>query len=183
VNNASAINLSPTEALEAKRFDLMHGINVRGTFLVSRACIPFLKKGVNPHILNLSPPLDLNPKWFGGHLAYTMSKYGMSMVVLGLAEELKPYGIAANALWPQTTIATAAVQNLLGGDYLMQRSRKPEIVGDAALAIFRRSSKECTGNFFIDEEVLRQEGVTDFTPYAVNPEHPLMPDLFIEGAR
>ncbi|ANE51932.1 SDR family oxidoreductase [Flavisolibacter tropicus] len=180
VNNASAISLTPTGLTESKRFDLMHGINVRGTFFMSKACIPHLKNASNPHILTLSPPLDMQPKWFGAHLAYTMSKYGMSMVMLGLAEELKPLGIAANALWPKTTIATAAVQNLLGGDYLMQRSRKPEIVADAAAAIVTRSSKECTGNFFIDEEVLQQEGVNDFTVYAVDPAMPLQPDLFVD---
>src|SRR5215203_2084441 len=140
INNASAINLSPTEQLEAKRFDLMQGINVRGTFLMSQHCIPHLKKSSNPHILNLSPPLNLNPKWFGSHVAYTMSKYGMSMIVLGLAEELKKYKIGVNALWPRTTIATAAVQNLLGGDYLIQRSRTPEIVADAAYYILNKSS-------------------------------------------
>lgn len=180
INNASAINLTPTEYTEPKRFDLMHGINVRGTFLMSKACIPHLKKVSNPHILTLSPPLDLQPKWFGAHLAYTMSKYGMSMIMMGLAEELKPHRIAANALWPRTTIATAAVQNLLGGDYLMQRSRKPEIVADAALAIVTRPSNECTGNFFIDEEVLQQEGITDFAAYAVDPAMPLQPDLFVD---
>jgi citronellol/citronellal dehydrogenase len=179
VNNASAINLMPTEQLEAKRFDLMHSINVRGTLLVSKACIPYLKKSENPHILNLSPPLDLDPRWFGPHLAYTLSKYGMSMIVLGLAAELKPYGIAANALWPRTTIATAAVQNLLGGDYLIQRSRTPEIVADAAYAIFSKRAEECSGNFFIDEEVLQQEGITDFSKYAVNPGNELQKDLFI----
>ncbi|MDB5251648.1 MAG: short-chain dehydrogenase [Flaviaesturariibacter sp.] len=179
VNNASAINLSPTEKLEAKRFDLMHAINVRGTFLVSQACIPHLKKGQNPHILNLSPPLDMDPKWFRDHTAYTMSKYGMSMVALGLSEELRGAGVAANALWPRTTIATAAVQNLLGGDYLIQRSRKPEIVADAAFAIISRPSTECTGNFFIDEDVLRAEGMTDFSHYAVNGDNPLQNDLFI----
>jgi citronellol/citronellal dehydrogenase len=179
VNNASAINLSPTEQLEPKRYDLMHDINVRGTFLMSRACIPYLKKAPNPHILNLSPPLNMNPRWFGSHLAYTMSKYGMSMVVLGLAEELRKDKIAANALWPKTTIATAAVQNLLGGDFLMQRSRKPEIVADAAFYILSRPSAECTGNFFIDEDILAQEGITDLSGYAVNPAHKLMPDLFI----
>ncbi|TCZ67899.1 SDR family oxidoreductase [Flaviaesturariibacter aridisoli] len=180
INNASAINLLPTEQLEAKRFDLMHGINVRGTFLVSKACIPFLRKADNPHILNLSPPLDLDPRWFGMHLAYTLSKYGMSMVVLGLAEELRAAGVAANALWPHTTIATAAVQNLLGGDYLIQRSRRPEIVADAAFAILSRPSRECTGNFFIDEDVLRAEGVTDFDKYAVNPGGELQKDLFVK---
>ncbi|RYY97910.1 MAG: short chain dehydrogenase, partial [Chitinophagaceae bacterium] len=149
------------------------------TLLVSKACIPYLKKAENPHILNLSPPLDLDPRWFGPHLAYTMSKYGMSMIVLGLSEELRSYGVAANALWPRTTIATAAVQNLLGGDYLVQRSRTPDIVADAAHAIFSRSAKECTGNFFIDEEVLAQEGITDLAHYAVNPGNELQKDLFV----
>ncbi len=179
INNASAITLSSTEQTESKRWDLMHGINVKGTFFMSKECIPHLKKSSNPHILNLSPPLNLDPSWFGKHLAYTMSKYGMSMVVLGLAEELKQQRIAANALWPKTTIATAAVQNLLGGDFLIQRSRTPEIVADAAFHILQRPSFECTGNFFIDEEVLRAEGVTDFTHYAVNPEQKLMMDLFV----
>jgi citronellol/citronellal dehydrogenase len=179
VNNASAIHLSATEQTEPKKFDLMHSINVRGTFLMSQACIPLLRKAHNPHILNLSPPLNLDPGWFGKHLAYTMSKYGMSMVVLGLAEELKLQRIAANALWPKTTIATAAVQNLLGGDFLVQRSRTPEIVADAAREILSRPSFECTGNFFIDEEVLTQAGVTDFSKYAVNPNHKLMMDIFI----
>jgi citronellol/citronellal dehydrogenase len=180
VNNASAINLSPTENLEAKRFDLMNGINVRGTFLMSQKCIPHLKKSDNPHILNLSPPLNLNPKWFANHVAYTMSKYGMSMIVLGLAEELKKYKIGVNALWPKTTIATAAVQNLLGGDYLIQKSRKPEIVAEAAFHILSKPSAKCTGNFFIDEEVLMKEGITDFSSYAVNPQQELMNDLFVE---
>ncbi len=179
VNNASAINLSPTEQTEPKRWDLMHGINVRGAFFMSQACIPWLKKAHNPHILNLSPPLNMEPNWFAKHLAYTMSKYGMSMVVLGLAEELRPHRIAANALWPQTTIATAAVQNLLGGDFLMQRSRTPEIVADAACWILQQPSYECTGNFFIDEAVLRKQGITDFTQYAVNPDQKLMTDLFL----
>lgn len=179
INNASAITLSSTEQTESKRWDLMHGINVKGTFFMSKECIPHLKKSTNPHILNLSPPLNLDPSWFGKHLAYTMSKYGMSMVVLGLAEELKQQRIAANALWPKTTIATAAVQNLLGGDFLIQRSRTPEIVADAAFHILQRPSFECTGNFFIDEEVLRAEGITDFTHYAVNPEQKLMMDLFV----
>jgi citronellol/citronellal dehydrogenase len=180
INNASAINLTPTESIEPKRFDLMHGINVRGTFFTCQACIPYLKKSSNGHILNLSPPLNLAPKWFAPHLAYTMSKYGMSMIVLGLAGELKKYGIGVNALWPRTTIATAAVQNLLGGDYIVQRSRKPTIVADAAYAVLKKNAAECTGNFFFDEDVLRDEGTTDFTPYAVNPEQPLMPDIFID---
>lgn len=179
VNNASAISLTPTEQTEAKRWDLMHGINVRGTFLMCKACIPHLKNAHNPHILNLSPPLNMDPRWFAPHLAYTMSKYGMSMVVYGLAEELKPHRIAANALWPKTTIATAAVENLLGGDFLIQRSRTPEIVADAAFHILQRPSYDCTGNFFIDEEVLAAEGLTDFTKYAVNPAQKLMNDLFI----
>lgn len=180
INNASAINLIPTEYTEPKRFDLMHGIQVRGTFFMCKACIPHLKKSTNAHILNLSPPLNLNPKWFAQHLAYTMSKYGMSMIVLGLAEELKAHKVAANALWPKTTIATAAVQNLLGGDVLMQMSRTPEIVADAAYYIVSKPSAECTGNFFIDEEVLEKEGITDLKKYAVNAEQKLMQDIFLD---
>lgn len=180
INNASAINLSSIETIEPKRFDLMHGINVRGTFFTCQACIPHLKQSTNPHILNLSPPLNLAPKWFGRHLAYTMSKYGMSMIVLGLAGELKKHNIGVNALWPRTTIATAAVQNLLGGDAIIQKSRTPEIVADAAYAILKKSSQTCTGNFFFDEDVLREEGITDFGKYAVNPQQKLMTDLFID---
>lgn len=180
VNNASAINLVPTGQTEPKRFDLMHGINVRGTFFMSQACIPYLKKSLNPHILNLSPPINLAPKWLAQHLAYTMSKYGMSMIVLGLAEELRQHKIGVNALWPRTTIATAAVQNLLGGDFIIRKSRKPEIVADAAFAILRRPSASCTGNFFFDEDVLKEEGVTDFTHYAVDPQQTLMTDIFID---
>jgi citronellol/citronellal dehydrogenase len=180
VNNASAIHLAPTTDTEAKRFDLMHGINVRGTFLMCKKAIPYLKKGINPHILNLSPPLNMNPKWAGAHLAYTLSKYGMSMIAMGLAEELKPFGIAANALWPKTTIATAAVQNLLGGDFIIQRSRTPQIVADAAFEILSRPAAACTGNFFIDEEVLQQAGITDFSVYAVNTGHEQMQDIFID---
>ncbi|MEO6313594.1 MAG: NAD(P)-dependent oxidoreductase [Chitinophagaceae bacterium] len=179
INNASAISLSQTEQTEWKRWELMQGINVRGTFFTSKACIPHLKKAHNPHILNLSPPISLDPSWFAKHLAYTMSKYGMSMVVLGLAEELKGDRIAANALWPKTTIATAAVKNLLGGDFLMQRSRTPDIVADAAFYILQRPSYECSGNFFIDEDVLTEAGITDFSHYAVNPQHKLMMDLFV----
>jgi len=179
VNNASAIALTPTDQTEWKRWELMHNINVRGTFFMCKNCIPHLSKALNPHILNLSPPLNMQPGWFANHLAYTMSKYGMSMIVLGLAEELKKHRIAVNALWPKTTIATAAVQNLLGGDFLIQRSRKPEIVADAAYYILQQPSFECTGNFFIDEEVLQQHGVQDFTHYAVNPQQKLMMDLFI----
>ena len=179
INNASAINLAATEQVEPKRYDLMHDVNVRGTFFMSQACIPHLKQAHNPHILNLSPPLNLDPRWFAPHLAYTLSKYGMSMIVLGLAEELKQYRIAANALWPRTTIATAAVKNLLGGDFLIQRSRTVEIVADAAFFILQKPSFETTGNFFIDEDVLQQEGITDFGRYAINPEQKLMNDLFL----
>jgi len=180
VNNASAISLTPTEHTDAKRFDLMHSIQVRGTFLMCKACIPFLKNSTNAHILNLSPPLNLNTKWFAQHLAYTMSKYGMSMIVLGLSEELREHKIAANALWPKTTIATAAIQNLLGGDVLMQMSRTPEVVADAVYYILSRPSTECTGNFFIDEDVLKREGITDLEKYAVNPGQKLMKDIFLD---
>ena len=179
VNNASAISLTPTLQTEPKRFDLMHDIQVRGTFFMCRACIPYLKKSTNAHILNLSPPLNLDPKWFAQHLAYTMSKYGMSMIILGLAEELRSDKIAANALWPRTTIATAAVQNLLGGDFLVQMSRKPEIVAEAAYHILKQPADVCTGNFFIDEEVLKKENITDLEEYAVNPGQKLMTDIFL----
>lgn len=179
VNNASAISLTPTEQTETKRFDLMHDINVRGTFFVSKACIPHLKKSENPHILTLSPPINLDMKWFANHIAYTLSKYNMTMIALGLAAELKKYNIAANALWPRTTIATAAVQNLLGGDALMNMSRKPEIVADAAYYIFSRDAATCTGHAFLDEEVLAAEGITDLSGYAVVPGGPLFDDLFI----
>jgi citronellol/citronellal dehydrogenase len=179
VNNASAINLSATEQVEPKRYDLMQDVNVRGTFFMCQACIPFLKQAHNPHILNLSPPLNLDARWFGPHLAYTISKYGMSMIILGLAEELKQYRIAANALWPKTTIATAAVKNLLGGDFLIQRSRTAEIVADAAAYILQRPSFETTGNFFIDEDVLHEAGITDLEKYAINPAQKLMNDLFL----
>ena len=180
INNASAINLSSTESIEPKRFDLMHSINVRGTFFTCQACIPYLKKAPNPHIINLSPPLNLAPKWFAQHLAYTMSKYGMSMIVLGLAEELRKDKIGVNALWPRTTIATAAVQNLLGGDFIVQRSRIPEIVADAAFEIIKKPSDTCTGNFFFDEDLLREAGVMDFSKYAVNHTQTAMPDIFID---
>lgn len=179
VNNASAISITTTENTEPKRFDLMHDIQIRGTFFMCRACIPYLKKSGGAHILNLSPPINLNPKWFAQHLAYTMSKYGMSMIVLGLAEELKSFHISVNALWPKTTIATAAVQNLLGGDFLMQMSRKPEIVAEAAYHILN-SENSGTGQFFIDEDVLKKEGITDFSAYAVNPGKELMTDIFID---
>jgi citronellol/citronellal dehydrogenase len=179
INNASAISLTPIEQTEAKRYDLMHGINVRGTFFMSKACIPFLKKSTNAHILNLSPPINMIGKWFKNHTAYTMSKYGMSMIIIGLSEELKKDNIAANALWPRTTIATAAVQNLLGGEALIKMSRTTDIIADAAYYILKRSSKECTGNFFIDEQVLAAEGITDLEKYAVTPGGPLYTDLFV----
>ena len=179
VNNASAISLTATEQTETKKFDLMHSINVRGTFLVSRACIPHLKASDNAHILNLSPPLNLDIKWLRSHVAYTMSKYNMTMIALGLSAELKKYNIAANALWPKTTIATAAVQNLLGGDALMKMSRKPSIIADAAFYILSKPSTECTGNTFIDEDVLAAEGITDLDSYAVTPGGKLYTDLFL----
>ncbi len=179
VNNASAIFLAGTADTPAKRFDLMHSVNVRGTFLTSQHCLPHLAKSANPHILNMSPPLNMESRWFAPHVAYTMSKFGMSMCVLGMAEELREQGIAVNALWPKTVIATAAVQNLLGGDTMIQQSRKPEIVADAAHAILTRNSRDCTGNFFVDEEVLREEGVDDFEAYAVSPGKALMPDFFL----
>ena len=182
VNNASAINIAGTEALEMKRYDLMQDINTRGTFLVTRACVPHLKQGANPHVLTLSPPLDMDPKWFRDHLAYTIAKYGMSMCVLGMAEEFRDDGIAVNALWPRTMIATAAVQNLLGGDEAMKRSRRPEIVADAAHAILTRPSREATGNFYIDDEVLAEEGVEDLSEYSyAEGEGELALDLFLDG--
>jgi len=179
VNNASAISLTNSQATDMKRFDLMMGINTRGTFMVSKYCIPHLKKADNPHILMLSPPLDMKQKWFEHSTAYTMAKYGMSMCVLGMAEELKRDRIAVNALWPRTVIATAAVQNLLGGDQMIKMSRKPEILADAAWHILQRNSAEATGNFYIDDEVLQAEGVTDLSSYAVDPSARLMPDFFI----
>lgn len=179
INNASAISLTTTEATEAKRFDLMHDINVRGTFLVTKHCIPHLKKGSNPHILNLSPPINMDPKWLGNHVAYTMSKYNMSMMAIGFAEELKPFRIAANALWPRTTIATAAVMNLLGGQMLINMSRTPEILADAAYAILSRPSASCTGNLYLDEDVLAAEGITDLAGYSVVPGATLYTDLFL----
>ena len=179
VNNASAIHLAGIEHTPVKRWDLMHQINVRGSYVVSQACIPFLKKSNHAHILNLSPPMDMSAKWFGPHVAYTISKYGMSMLVLGLSEELKPYNIGVNAIWPRTVIATAAVQNLLGGEPMMRMARKPEIVADAAAAILSRDPRTTTGRFFIDEEVLREQGITDFHSYAMDPGSPLAPDIFV----
>ncbi len=180
VNNASAISLTPTLRTDMKRFDLMHQINTRGTFLVSKTCIPFLLESDNPHILNLSAPLNMEEKWFAPHVAYTMAKFGMSMCVLGMAGEFREQGIAVNALWPRTTIATAAVQNLLGGDELAKRSRKPEIMGDAAHIILTKPSREFTGNYCIDDEVLESAGVTDLSVYAVDPSVELAPDFFVE---
>ncbi|MBS0614181.1 MAG: NAD(P)-dependent oxidoreductase, partial [Proteobacteria bacterium] len=166
INNASAISLARTESLEISRFDLIQQINVRGTFVVSRTCLPFLRKSSNPHILSLSPPLTMRADWFAQHLGYTLSKYGMSMVMFGLAAELRPDGIACNALWPRTTIATAAVQYALGGEAMMRASRKPDIMADAAHAILCRDSRQYSGHFVLDEDVLREKGVTDFAPYA-----------------
>jgi len=181
VNNASAINLSGTEELEMKRYDLMQDINTRGTFLVSKACIPHLRYAENPHVLSLSPPLNLNPKWFGSYAAYAIAKYGMSMCTLGMAEEFREEGIAFNSLWPRTIIATAAVQNLLGGEEAMSRSRKPELVADAAYAIVTRPSHQTTGNFFLAEDVLAEEGVTDLSQYSYgDSETDLQPDLFVD---
>ena len=179
VNNASAISLTKTPDTDMKRYDLMHQINGRGTYLVSKYCIPHLKKSSNPHILNLAPPLDMKAKWFGPHLAYTMAKFTMSMCVLGMAEELKADGIAVNGLWPRTAIATAAVKNVLGGQELMNISRKPEIMADAAYEIFIKDSKEFTGNFCIDDLVLHESGVKDFTKYADVSFDKLAPDFFV----
>jgi citronellol/citronellal dehydrogenase len=179
VNNASAISLADSQMTDMKRFDLMMGINTRGTFMVSKYCIPHLKKADNPHILMLSPPLDMQAKWFERSTAYTLAKFGMSMCVLGLSAELKAAGVAVNALWPRTTIATAAVGNLLGGDAMMRASRTPEIMGDAAYVIFTRPSREFTGQFCIDDKVLYESGVRDFEHYRVDPTMPLMSDFFV----
>ena len=181
INDASAISLTPTLETSMKRFDLMFSVNVRGTFLCSRLCIPYLKKAENPHILNLSPPLNMDSKWFAHHVAYTMSKYGMSMCVLGMAEEFKKDGIAVNALWPRTAIATSAVKNLLGGKSAMEHSRKPDILADAAYIILTKPSRETTGNFFIDDEVLIEHGVTDLGKYSIVPNAKLIPDFFLYG--
>jgi citronellol/citronellal dehydrogenase len=179
VNNASAISLTNSEMTDMKRFDLMNGINTRGTFMVSKYCIPHLKRAENPHILMLSPPLDMQAKWFEHSTAYTMAKFGMSMCVLGLSAELKAAGVAVNALWPRTIIATAAVGNLLGGDSMMRASRTPEIMGDAAYAIFTRPSREFTGQFCIDDKVLYEIGVRDFEQYRVDPRVALVSDFFV----
>ncbi|MEC7999777.1 MAG: NAD(P)-dependent oxidoreductase [Pseudomonadota bacterium] len=179
INNASAIQLTNTMDTEMKRYDLMHQINGRGTYMVSRYCIPHLLKAENPHILNLSPPLDMSAKWFAGHTAYTMAKYTMSMCVLGMAEEFKDRGVAVNALWPRTAIQTAAVQNHLGGDAVMKISRTVEIMADAAYEILKKDSKSYTGNFCIDDLVLYEAGVRDFSKYAQAPFGELMPDFFV----
>jgi citronellol/citronellal dehydrogenase len=179
VNNASAISLTGTLATPMKRFDLMHQINTRGTFACSQACLPHLMKAQNPHILNLSPPLDMKEKWFAPHVAYTMAKFGMSLCVLGMAGEFRPAGVAVNALWPRTVIATAAVQNLLGGDATVRGSRKPDIMADAAHVILTRPSRECTGNFFVDDEVLASVGVNDLSRYQMVPGADLIPDFFV----
>ena len=179
VNNASAISLTGILETDMKRFDLMHQINARGTFMVSKYCVPHLQQAENPHILMLSPPLDMKTKWFAPHTAYSMAKFGMSMVVLGLAGELKAKGIAVNALWPRTTIATAAVRNLLGGDALMQASRTPDIMGDAARAILTRPSRDFSGNFCIDDTLLFEAGERDFDKYRVDPSVDLQQDFFV----
>ena len=182
VNNASAIQLTGTLETDMKRFDLMHQINTRGTFLVSKLCVPHLRKAANPHILNLAPPLDMAAKWFKHHVAYTMAKFGMSMCTLGMSAEFASDGIAVNSLWPLTSIDTAAVRNLLGGERVAAISRSPDIMADAAYAIFNRNSREATGNFYIDEEVLRAEGVTDFSNYAPGATGPLAGDFFVPDA-
>ena len=179
VNNASAIQLTGTLQTDMKRYDLMNQINARGTFLVSKVCLPHLLKSDNPHILNLSPPLDMDPKWFGPHVAYTMAKFGMSLCVLGMAEEFKEDGVAVNALWPRTAVATAAIKNALGGDSIMNISRSPEIMADAAYVILTKDSKEFTGNFCIDDNLLADNGVTDFSQYAEVPFSELAPDFFV----
>jgi citronellol/citronellal dehydrogenase len=180
INNASAINLVGTEALDMKRYDLMQGINARGTFICSKYCLPHLRNAENPHILNISPPLNMSPKWFANNTAYTMAKYGMSMCTLGMAEEFKSIGVAVNSLWPETAIATAAVKNLLGGDEAIKGSRTPEIMADAAYYLLNRPSKTCTGNFFIDVQILDEEGIHDFSKYAVDKNAKLMRDFFLD---
>jgi citronellol/citronellal dehydrogenase len=179
VNNASAVSRTPVVDTDMRRFDLMHQINTRGTFMVSKYAIPHLEKAKNPHILMNSPPLDMREKWFAGTTGYSIAKYGMSLVVLGLAGELRDKGIAVNALWPRTTIATAAIRNLLGGDRVMKMSRTPEIMADAAYQIFQKPARSFTGNFLIDDTFLAGEGVTDFEKYRVDPSEPLAPTFFV----
>ena len=180
VNNASAINLTGTEATEMKRYDLMQNINVRGSFAVTRACVPHLRQSENAHILTLSPPIGLRPEWLGPHVAYTMAKYGMSILALGWAAEFAEAGIASNALWPRTLVATAAVQNLLGGDAAMARARRPEVYADAAYAILNRDSRACTGNTYLCEDVLAEEGVTDLEQYSYVDGADLQVDLYVD---
>jgi citronellol/citronellal dehydrogenase len=180
VNNASAIFLNGTLGTPMKRFDLMHQVNARGTFACSQAMLPMLLESSNPHILNMAPPLNMSPRWFGAHVAYTMAKYGMSMCVLGMAEELRSQGVAVNALWPRTVIATAAVRNLLGGDATSSHGRTPEIMADAAHLILSKPARACTGQFFVDEDVLREAGTTNFDKYAVVPGNELYQDFFLD---
>lgn len=180
VNNASAIDLSPTSELSMKKYDLMQDINCRGSFLLAKTALPHLERSSSAHVLTLSPPINLDPRWAGGQLGYTIAKYGMSLVTLGLAEEWRERGIAANSLWPRTAIATAAVQNLLGGDETMARSRSPQIMADAAHAVLTRDPKECTGQFLIDDEVLAEEGITDLSPYG-GTDGELMLDFFLDS--
>jgi citronellol/citronellal dehydrogenase len=180
VNNASAINLSSVDDLDMKRYDLMLDINVRGTFAVSKACIPHLRRGENPHILTLSPPINLDPKWLAPHTGYTIAKYGMTLCALGFAAELRDAGVASNALWPRTLVATAAVQNLLGGEEAMRRARTPAVYADAAYEVLTRPSRECTGNTFLCEDVLVESGVTDLTPYSAGDGSDLGVDLFVD---
>ncbi len=179
VNNASAISLGGTVETPMKRFDLMHGVNVRATYLATQLCLPHLMAAENPHVLNISPPLNMESRWFAPHVAYTMSKFGMSMCVLGMAEEFRDAGIAVNALWPKTAIATAAIRNLLGGDEALQRCRKPQIMADAAHWVLTQQSSTCSGNFFVDEHVLLSAVVTDLDQYAVDPSNELLPDFFV----
>ena len=179
VNNASAIQLTGTLATDFRRYDLMNQVNARGTFVTTRICLPHLLKASNPHVLMLSPPLDMSPRWFAGHVAYTMAKYGMSMCVLGMAEEFRDQGVAFNALWPRTGIATAAIEFALAGGEGMKHCRTPDIIADAAYAIFNKPARQCTGNFFIDDVLLYAEGERDFDKYRVDPTKPLMPDFFV----
>ena len=179
VNNASAISLTDTPGTEMKRFDLMHQINTRGAFMVTKYALPWLEKASNPHVLMLSPPLDMRERWFAPHLAYSMAKYGMSLCVLGFAGEFRTRGIAVNALWPRTTIGTAAIRNIVGGEAMMRASRKPEILADAAWLVFRKPAREFTGNFLIDDTFLAAEGVTDLDRYRIDPTVPLQPDFFV----
>ena len=179
VNNASALSLTGTLETNVRLFDRMFDVNARGSWICTRACLPHLFEADNPHVLNIAPPLNLDPKWFRGHSAYTFAKYAMSAWVLGMAEEFREKGVAFNALWPVTAIATAAVKNLLGGEPMVRRSRQPSIMSDAAHAILVRDSRECTGNFYTDEQVLKEQGVEDFTSYAVDPDADLLPDFFL----